>query len=298
MKLKFNNQKFIEQAKVIYGTDAIDECQRLNSKELLHKTIKYADCEYPIFAYKCDKIENALEAICQNAVGNLMIKLIYMNKDLAISPLTIWNNDDIFENKDYAIFLSKVTENPNKNRKDNYFYGKKFTIYLSPNDLSNIKFARYDGRNVICGTPEHLDCVLFHELVHSFHYLIGRNQSKKTEVLDYFYGYSEVKEIWGKFGKPLTDREFSDITGWHYDEKQEKVRFDPINCNMYEACKYCKTLDSRTDLHQRISHKGYADLCKFCQEKNITLQDVLYKIDDIILNLDEWLLEENGCKVD
>ena len=99
-----------------------------------------------------------------------MIKLIYINKDLPIYPLTIWNNDDIFENKDYAIFLSKVTENPNKNRKDNYFYGKKFTIYVSPNDLSNIKFARYDGRHVICGAPEILDCVLFHELVHAFHY--------------------------------------------------------------------------------------------------------------------------------
>jgi len=62
---------------------------------------------------------------------------------------------------------------------------------------------------------------------------------------------------------------------------------------MYEVCKYCKMPGSRDDLHQRISHKGHADLCNFCQEKNIKLDDVLYKIDDIILNLDEWLLEED-----
>ena len=294
MKLKFNEQKFIEQAKAIYGADVIDECQRLNSKELLHKVTRYADCAYPFFTYKCTKIEKALYTICENEIGDLLIKLIYMNKGLTISPLTIWNNEDKFENKDYAIFLSKVMENTNK--KDNCFYNKKFTIYISPND-PNIKFARYDGQGVICGTPEPLDCVLFHELVHAFHHLIGRNQKGNINALNYFYGDSELKNIWGKFDKPLTDREFSDISGWYYDEQQTTIRFDPINCNMYELCKYCKTFNSRNDFHQRISHKGYADLCKFCQEKNIALDDVLYKLDEIILNLDEWLLDDKETNI-
>ena len=81
MKLKFNEQKFIEQAKAVYGANVIDQCQRLNSKDLLNKTSKYADCEYPVFAHKCTKIGEALETICENAVGDLMIKLIYTNND-------------------------------------------------------------------------------------------------------------------------------------------------------------------------------------------------------------------------
>lgn len=91
--------------------------------------------------------------------------------------LAIWNNDDIFENKDYAIFVSEITKNDN--RSDNYFHDGEFTIYFSPNDLSNIKFARYNNRCIMCGTPESLDCVLFHELVHAFHYFIRRNQYKE-----------------------------------------------------------------------------------------------------------------------
>lgn len=62
---------------------------------------------------------------------------------------------------------------------------------------------------------------------------------------------------------------------------------------MYKVCKYCETFNSRNDFYPRISHKGYADLCKFCQEKNISMNDVLYKVDDIILNLDELLQEED-----
>ena len=183
-----------------------------------------------------------------------------------------------------------------KDQQRNFFRHRDFVIYVLPND-PNIKFARYDGQGVICGTPEPLDCVLFHELVHAFHHLIGRNQKGNINALNYFYGDSELKNIWGKFDKPLTDREFSDISGWYYDEQQTTIRFDPINCNMYELCKYCKTFNSRNDFHQRISHKGYADLCKFCQEKNIALDDVLYKLDEIILNLDEWLLDDKETNI-
>ncbi len=39
-----------------------------------------------------------------------------------------------------------------------------------------------------------------------------------------------------------------------------------------------------------VAHKDRDDLRRFHQEKNIGLNDVLYKIDEIILNLDEWLL--------
>ena len=102
----------------------------------------------------------------------------------------------------------------------------------------------------------------------------------------------------GKFDKPLMDEEFSDITGWYFDKQGNKVRFDPINYNMYEICKYCNMYASRQDFHPRISHKGYANLCKFCQEKSTALNEVLYKVDEIILNLDEWLLEEYKRSVD
>ena len=293
MKLKFNEQKFIEQAKAIYGADAVDECQRIDSKELLHKTIKYADCKCSVFAYKNPDIKQALDTICNNKVGALMLKLIYKHISSDFRPLRIWNNDDTFENLDYKRFGIKITPRTEEEKSNDCFDRGDLIVYLMISDLSNIKFARYAEQHVICGKPEPLDCVLFHELVHALHYLMRRNGSGKTNALDYFYGHSEIKQKWGKFDKPLTDEEFSDITGWYYDKKQSKIRFDPINSNMYEVCKYCKTLNSRMDFHPRISHKGYADLCKFCQEKNISLNDILYKIDDIILNLDEWLLEED-----
>ncbi len=291
MKLQFNNQKFIEQAKGTYGSGVIDECKMLNSKELLHKVTRYADCAYPFFTYKCPKIEKALQTICENEVGNLLIKLIHINQNKAIKPLTIWNNEHKWESKDFASFLTKVEEQNDKRKKDNCFNPNNFTIYLAPSHVSDIRLSRYDGKKVGYDCMETLDTALFHELLHVFHKLIGRNQSGGTSALDYFYGDSEIKQIWGKFGNTLTDKELSDITGWYYDKEQQKVRFDPINCNMYEICKWSKALTSRQDFRQRIAHKDRDDLHRFCQEKNIGLNDVLYKINEIILNLDEWLLD-------
>ena len=45
-----------------------------------------------------------------------------------------------------------------------------------------------------------------------------------------------------------------------------------------------------------VAHKDRDDLRRFHQEKNIGLNDVLYKIDEITLNLEEWVLDapENG----
>ena len=83
-----------------------------------------------------------------------------------------------------------------KKRNDNCFDPNGFVVHLNPLNLSNIKFARYDGIRVICETPEPLDCVLFHELVHAFHNLLGRNQSKEIKALNYFYGDNELKHIW------------------------------------------------------------------------------------------------------
>ena len=294
MKFKFNEQKFIEQAKAIYGADIIDECQRLNSKAIIKKYVVDFKNHRATFEYICPEIEKALHTICENAVGNLMLKLYYINRNNGdnLSPLRIWNSRSEFKSMDSKYFSLEVEKLSKEDKQRNFFRRRDFVIYVFP-DNQNIKFARYDGRNVICGTPEPLDCVLFHELVHAFHHLIGRNQSKETNALNYFYGDNELKNIWEKFEKPLTDEEFSDITGWYYDKKQSKIRFDLINSNMYEVCKYCSTYSTQQDFHQRISHKGYADLYKFCQAKNIALNDVLCKIDDIILNLDEWLQEED-----
>ncbi len=296
MKLRFNNQKFIEQAKAIYGSDVIDECQKLSSKELLHKFIRYADCAYPVVAYKCPEIGRALNDICENEIGNITLNLLYKCISSDFRQLKIWNNENTFENRDLAIFVTRIEEKEDKLKKDNNFDPQNFIIYLAPSHVPDIRLSRYDGKNVSYDCPETLDTALFHELLHVFHKLVGRNQSGGTSALDYFYGDSEIKQIWGKFGRTLTDKELSDITGWYYDKEQQKVRFDPINCNMYEICKWSKTLTSRKDFRQRIAHKDQDDLQRFCQEKNIGLNDVLYKINEIILNLDEWLLDvpENG----
>ena len=237
MKLQFNNQRFIEQAKTIYGGDIIDECQKLNSKKLLNTKTKYKDCEYPDIAYKCPQIKQALETICDTEVGNLMLNLLCKYKSSDLRQLKIWNNEHKWESKDFAFFLNKVEERKDKYKKDNCFNTDNFTIYLAPSHISEIRLSRYDGKNISYDCVETLDTALFHELLHVFHKLIRRNQSGGTDALDYFYHDSEIKQIWGKFGKTLTDKELSDITGWYYDIVQQKVRFDPINCNMYEICK-------------------------------------------------------------
>ena len=247
MKLKFNSTKFIEQAKAIYGSDIIDECQYIDSKEIMQKTIKYEDCEYYAIACKCSQINQALETICNTEVGNLMLNLFHKRIMSDFRQLKIWNNNNTFVNQDFAVFVTRIEKQEDNLKKDNNFNSKNFTIYLAPEYISDIKLSRYDGKNVVYDCTETLDTVLFHELIHAFHKLIGRNSEKQTNALDYFYGDSEIKQIWGKFGKLLTDKEFSDITGWYFDKKQQKVQFDPINCNMYEVCKMSKILTSRRD---------------------------------------------------
>ena len=58
---------------------------------------------------------------------------------------------------------------------------------------------------------------------------------------------------------------------------------------MYEICKWSKILISRKGFRQRIAYKDCDDLQRFCQEKHIDLNGVLYKVDEIILNLDDRL---------
>ena len=80
MKLKFNEQKFIEQAKAIYGADVMDECQRLNSREIVKTSVVDFKNQQATFEYVCPEIANALHMICDSAVGDLQIFFIGYRK--------------------------------------------------------------------------------------------------------------------------------------------------------------------------------------------------------------------------
>ena len=267
MKFKFNEQKFIEQAKAIYGADIIDECQRLNSKEIIKTT----------FEYNCSNVEGALNTICENEVGDLMIKLFYLNRDRTKKTLKIINAD--WEVNNYGNYV---------------FHANKFSVYIKPSKNSQLNLVRLGRNKLICKSEKDTtDTSLFHELNHAFHYLMNRRQ-KSTQILDKIYDTSCLKDIWGKYGKELNGEEYYNITGWYCDKYTSEVLFDPINCNMYEICKYCKTATSREEFYQRISHKNAEALDKFATEHNLGIEDFLKNTDKFLINTNEWILSEGN----
>ncbi len=270
MKLQFNNQKFVEQAKAIYGSDVIDECQKLNSKELLHE----------IFEYKCRKVDEALRTICENKVGDLMIKLFYINRKNSKRILKIVNAD---------------WESNDENAKNYAFHANSFTVYIFPSKNTTLNLVRFCHNNLNYSNEINTtDTSLFHELNHAFHCLMNRRQ-KDTQILDRIYENSVMKGIWGKYGRKLKGEEFYNITGLHCDKRTSAILFDPINCNMYEICKFCTTAASRKQLYQRISHKDAEDLDKFAKEHNLGIEDFVKDTDKFLIDTNVWVLsEEDG----
>lgn len=119
-------------------------------------------------------------------------------------------------------------------------------------------------------------------------------RQKNIQILDKIYDSSCLKGIWGKFGKDLQGEEFYNITGWYCGKYTSEVLFDPINCNMYEICKCCKTATSIGHLYQRISHKNAEALDKFATEHNLGIEDFVKDTDKFLINTNEWVLSEEN----
>ncbi len=82
------------------------------------------------------------------------------------------------------------------------------------------------------------------------------------------------------------DEELYNITGYFCENDQ--VKFDPINCNMYEICKACKLIDSQEKISQRIFHTFYFDIERY-YEKELLLRHK----ENIFIDLSRWVLEKN-----
>ena len=149
---------------------------------------------------------------------------------------------------------------------------------MSPKRIANIKTIGFcDGK--ISEKTESLDSVLFHELGHAFHYLMNRSCVNSIDSLNNIYGHSEEKYLWTDKDIP-NDEEFFNITGYFYSKGI--WRFDPLNTNMYDICKQCKTEISRDNVKQRLFH-------------SVSIMDPMPNISLLkrfVLNLGIWLLDK------
>ncbi len=84
---------------------------------------------------------------------------------------------------------------------------------------------------------------------HVFHDFIDKIKQPSIEGLSYIYGKTNIKDL------GTNDEELYNITGYFYENN--KLKFDPTNCNMYKICKACNTINSRSKISQRVFHISY-----------------------------------------
>ena len=169
---------------------------------------------------------------------------------------------------------------PNGNILDNLYHPLEFSIYINLEKLGSCIGYRNGNIEEI---PNTADSVIFHEMGHAFHDLKNKIKPYSIEGLNYIYGKTDIKTFW------TNDEEFYNITGYFY--KYNNLKFDPINCNMYEICKACKSYDSREKISQRVFHKGYKLYTKLSLTKKELLGRSLAN-SNFFIDLSTWVLDK------
>lgn len=248
----------------IYGPYVHKFCETINPKVALKN-----------FIYYDPKLELYMNDICKNEVGKTLIRRMY---DTHLSNI---------ENQNRLKTLNiklKSYVGPNGNILDNLYHPLEFSIYLNPENLGSC--IGYRNGNIE-EMPNTADSVIFHEMGHAFHDL---NMSLKTNsqipTLKYIYKNSakNCRYLWTNPKRP-NDEEFYNITGYFYEDNN--LKFDPINCNMYEICKACKFCDSREKIFQRIFHTNYFDIEKYYKKELF-----LGHKENIFIDLSTWVLDK------
>ncbi len=211
----------------IYGPYVHKICETINPKEALKNFVHYDP-----------SLELSMNTICENEVGKTLIRRMYdaylTNLDnKIIRPVRIL--------QDYILSNGKPKSNLTHHGKS------EVEIYLDPMNLESCIGYKKRGMKELVNT---LDSTIFHEMGHAFHGLINKGKNRSIETINSVYkDIEDIKKLW------TNDEEFYNITGYFYENGQ--LKFDPINCNMYEICKACNTINSRSKISQRVFHISY-----------------------------------------
>ena len=106
------------------------------------------------------------------------------------------------------------------------------------------------------------------------------------KTIEHFYKETEheiAKMTWSN------DEELYNITGYYYNGTD--LLFDPLNCNMYNICKQCKTKRFRYQVSQRVCHLDYK-LFEAWQGKNSSIDLISHELKKILLKLSQFILDK------
>ena len=206
------------------------------------------------------EVKETLDMLWRNAAGNLLWrKLNSVIKDDTQRLTILWDTCD-------------------KDGETNLIRYDDFTIYLNKNEFGNCigycnsKFTKL---------PNTLDAVLFHELTHGLHKLMGLNNVNKQRSIHFLHkiqiqdiAHKELPKLWSD------DEEVHTITGW-YLGKVGRLHFDYLNTNSYLVLKAIKLGIIPGKITQRIFHWEYkkgTEIFKPCKHnvKNIVIRPEKY----------------------
>jgi hypothetical protein len=258
---EFNTRLFIRQVTTLHLQDesiktAYDKMNDIDIlKHKIHKHIFYDD----IFAPYIDEI-------CNNLIGNTMLRLLIANmKAKRIPRITITAGDeDISDGGDIIIDLSNYNQDTGK----------------AESPLCGI-----DSSDRIVEKYYTIEDTLFHEICHTFHWCSNRQQSD-CKLLDDTYPDMEEKFLWtydhSKDPRyPEDDEELYNITGCYYKESNltNHMGFDPINCNMYDIY---KCFLNKQPIVQRVFHVNYE------QYQDVKNLNSLHKIHNFLIGVEVY----------
>ena len=127
---------------------------------------------------------------------------------------------------------------------------REFCIYLNLDKLEEAGTVTYLNNKIFPCNPYEADSYLFHELLHAFHYTIGTHKGNSRRALRYIYGNQEaLKNAW------TNDEELYTIPGKSLTK--DELKYDPLNCNLYEACKAYQEDYPVYIIPQRLFHIRY-----------------------------------------
>jgi hypothetical protein len=243
-----------------------------------------------IVCRKC--FSSCLDEICNNTIGEIAMKLLIANLD----------------NKNEALFLEA-------GKSDNF--DRKRTITINPQNYNIVNLDNYDPKGetkeALCGIHtgigdttqiiEKKDTIseaMFHELCHALHKYSGR-EKEKCGLLNLTYGENgRGKYLWtGNKNENQNslenDEEMYTITGHYYDENTKVRRLDPISCNMFDICTNVLNPES---IIQRVLHYDYSDYKEYLTEYNILESEALYKIEEFLIDIDEYTIKCHSTVAD
>ena len=199
------------------------------------------------YDYLNQKLYDALDTIWNNETGELLLRSFCENMRSDSKALTIlWNKIDI-DGSSNKIFYDSAT------------------IYIDESQF--VDYIGYRNGEIV-KLPETLDAMLFHEITHGYHNLLGfgaceRMKQHVTAFRLHWPRKSFCLEDLPFLNKSylfwIDDEEIHTITGWivgiggkHY--------FDCLNTNSYMVLQELKKGISSEEIVQRIFHCDYGSL--------------------------------------